>query len=356
MWNWLARPDDRPGPHAVPVGVAVAAGRQRVRQFLPVHEVGRAQVPPGRAQPLGEVLRAGRRRQAEQVVGALVEKRDDIAYWCLVGPAGKDPRRPAWDERTWSMCSLWCFSPLSVVAARGGGERAALVPASGPGRGQGESSGASSRSAARGAAAPGNRWQRTWRPGPGYSGPGMVVSHTAIRAGQRAANGQPCSPGRAAPGRPAAAGAGPAAWPSAPGHRSHQELGVGVAGVGDQFPARSRLQDLARVHDQGVAGGIAGAGQVVGDQQHPDAALRAQVGQQVQDAHPDRHVQHRGRLVSDDHPRPGREHARDGHPLPLPAGQLVRIALGDAGHGLQPDVAQQRGDGPGRQRPAAAVP
>ena len=72
----------------------------------------------------------------------------------------------------------------------------------------------------------------------------------------------------------------------------------------------------------------------------PEALL--QVHQQVDHLRLDRYVERRHRLVADDQPRLDGERARDADPLPLAAGELVRIALGVLRR--QADQAEQLGD------------
>ena len=90
----LTGAQDRPGPDAVAVRLAVTnAWCQRVRQLLPVDEISRAQAPPRRAHPLRKVQRPVRWGEAEQVVLAAVEERDDVTYRGVIGePAQISPR------------------------------------------------------------------------------------------------------------------------------------------------------------------------------------------------------------------------------------------------------------------------
>ena len=57
--------------------------------------------------------------------------------------------------------------------------------------------------------------------------------------------------------------------------------------------------------------------------------LPLQLEDQVQDPEPDRDVEHRDRLVGEDHLRLDRERARDRDALALAAGELVRVLLRD---------------------------
>ena len=60
------------------------------------------------------------------------------------------------------------------------------------------------------------------------------------------------------------------------------------------------------------------------DVQDRELELRAQLVEQVEDLEADRDVEHRDRLVGQQHPRPRGERARDRDTLALAAGQLVR--------------------------------
>ena len=95
--------------------------------------------------------------------------------------------------------------------------------------------------------------------------------------------------------------------------------------------------------------------QVVADHQQPDVPLVDQFRRQVQHLRLHHHVQRGGRLVRDDQPRVAGQRHRDHHPLPLPAGQLVRIR--PRAPRRQPDLLQQlrhAGVGVGGRRCRAA--
>ena len=115
------------------------------------------------------------------------------------------------------------------------------------------------------------------------------------------------------------------------GHRRKQQLGVGVPGVGQHVLDRPGLGDLAGVHHDQPVRYVPRAGDVVGDVEDGHAFLVAQLGHQVEQADPDRHVQHRDRLVGQDQPRPHGQRLGEADPLPLPAAQLVREALQHVG-------------------------
>ncbi len=68
------------------------------------------------------------------------------------------------------------------------------------------------------------------------------------------------------------------------------------------------------------------------------AELAPQLQEQVDDLRLDRHVERGDRLVADQHVGLHGQRARDGDALALPAGELVRIALGEIG--VEPDRAR----------------
>ena len=77
----------------------------------------------------------------------------------------------------------------------------------------------------------------------------------------------------------------------------------------------------------------------MGDEEIGELLCLLQIEQQIHDLRLDRHVERADRLIAHDEPRAHRERPRDAHPLPLPAGELVRIA---ASHiRAQPHPVQQ---------------
>ena len=92
----------------------------------------------------------------------------------------------------------------------------------------------------------------------------------------------------------------------------------------------------------------------MGDHQDTEAERLPQVEQQGQDLAPDRGVERRDRLVGHDQLGRHRQRARDQHPLPLAAGQLVRVAQEQPLGGPQPGRGQRRRDEL-RLAPALAV-
>ena len=112
-------------------------------------------------------------------------------------------------------------------------------------------------------------------------------------------------------------------------------------------------------HHQRI-GPLGGDRQVVGDEQDADPERLLELGEQVEDALLDRHVEARGRLVGHDQRGPGQHRQADQHPLEHAARQLVRIGPcrpgpGRSGRPGGRSRARARG-GRRRRRPAAARP
>src|SRR5439155_24953724 len=85
--------------------------------------------------------------------------------------------------------------------------------------------------------------------------------------------------------------------------------------------------DAAEVHDADPAAPreVARDREVMRDENDRPAELVAQREEQVEQADADGYVDHRHRLVGDDHARVDTERARDRDALALSAGELVRV-------------------------------
>ena len=105
-------------------------------------------------------------------------------------------------------------------------------------------------------------------------------------------------------------------------------------------PAGADLGDPAEIHHHHPVGDEAHDVQVVADEDVGQAELGLEVEEQVQDLRLHRLVQRRNRLVEEHQPRLQGERAGDVDPLALPAGDLVRIAPGEALR-LQADPGEQ---------------
>ena len=95
------------------------------------------------------------------------------------------------------------------------------------------------------------------------------------------------------------------------------------------------LDDPAEIHHRDPVGDVAHHRQIVRDEQVRQAELGLQPLEQVDDAGANRHVERRHGLVEHEQLRLERQRARDADPLPLAAGERLRIAVGVLG--LQAD-------------------
>ena len=125
------------------------------------------------------------------------------------------------------------------------------------------------------------------------------------------------------------------------GNRLEQQARVRMQGALEHAFCRTLLDDLTGVHDEHVVRHVTRAGEIVGDVEEREALVFLQVEDQVEDADPDRDVEHRGRLVGDEHGRLHGERSRDRDALPLAARQLVRVLVDVALRRHQPDRRQQ---------------
>ena len=122
-------------------------------------------------------------------------------------------------------------------------------------------------------------------------------------------------------------------------HGGEQRLGVRVQRLIVEIVAGRHLHDLAEVHHGDAVGDVLDDREVVGDEQVGQSELILQVLEQVDDLGLNRHVQRRDRLVRDDEVWVGGQRAGDADALPLAAGELVRIAVGEVG--VETDRLQQ---------------
>ncbi len=106
--------------------------------------------------------------------------------------------------------------------------------------------------------------------------------------------------------------------------------------------AGTDLDNLSEVHHRYAVADPFDHRHVVGNEQVGQAERILQIEHQVDDLGSYRDVERRDGLVGDDDPGPQRQRARQCDPLPLAAGELVRIALC---MGLRKaDVLEQRSD------------
>ena len=109
------------------------------------------------------------------------------------------------------------------------------------------------------------------------------------------------------------------------GFGGQQHLGIWVLWPVKNLCCRPGFDDGTILHHADPVGDLAHDGQVVGDEQHRHAGIAFQIGQQIEDLRLNGHVQCGRRLIRDQQVRPVGQRHRDHHPLPLPAGELMRI-------------------------------
>ncbi len=117
-----------------------------------------------------------------------------------------------------------------------------------------------------------------------------------------------------------------------------------MARPGEHLLRGSGLHDPTEVHHGDPVGDVPGQPEVVGDDQHAEPELLAELEQQRQDLAADRGVERGHRLVGDQQLGSHRERAGDQHALPLPAGQLVGVAQEERLRRAQPGGRQGGGD------------
>jgi len=110
-------------------------------------------------------------------------------------------------------------------------------------------------------------------------------------------------------------------------NRGQQGLGVGVDGPLVELLGRRDLHDLAQVHDRDAVRHVPDHAQVVSDEDVGKVQLVLQVIEQVDHLGADRDVEGGDRLVGDDQLRVQGQRPGHADPLPLAAGELVRIAV-----------------------------
>ena len=96
------------------------------------------------------------------------------------------------------------------------------------------------------------------------------------------------------------------------------------------------LDDPARVHDGDPVRDVANCVHVVRDEHQPESKAVLQIVEEIQDLGTNRHIQGRGRLISNDDVRIQREGTGDGDALPLATrdlpGKHVKDRIGQANH------------------------
>ena len=105
--------------------------------------------------------------------------------------------------------------------------------------------------------------------------------------------------------------------------------------------ARTALDDLPGVHHEQLVGDVARRGDVVGDVEQRELEATAQVVKQGEHLESDGDVQHRDRLVGEEHAGAGGESAGERDPLPLAARELVGVLLEELPGGRETHLSHQ---------------
>ena len=114
-----------------------------------------------------------------------------------------------------------------------------------------------------------------------------------------------------------------------------------MARLADQVARRGQFHGAAQIHHHDAVRDMFDHAQIMGDENHRQAHLFLQIGQQVHHLRPDRHIQRRHWLITDHQlgfqdQRPG-----DADALTLPAGKFMGIAVQLVGQQADPlhDIA-----------------
>ena len=166
------------------------------------------------------------------------------------------------------------------------------------------------------------------------------MSHGSKRFGQRGWKRQPGGTSVGSGSSPLSSSRFPPPPAAGTGTAVDQRLRVGMLRALDHVDRRSLLDDPAQIHDRDPVAQRPGEAEVVGDEDQRQVAAPLELEQHGEDLRPHRGVEHRDRLVAD---QPlGLEHQGRGDrdPLALAAGELVRVAVGEA-LGLEADVVER---------------
>src|SRR5258706_3108342 len=109
--------------------------------------------------------------------------------------------------------------------------------------------------------------------------------------------------------------------------RGEKRLRIRVPRPREELALVGELDDLAEIHHGDARCDVLHDREVVGDEEVGHAEALLQILQEVYYLSLDGNVERGDRLVADDHARLDRDRARDADTLPLPARELVRVAL-----------------------------
>ena len=109
-------------------------------------------------------------------------------------------------------------------------------------------------------------------------------------------------------------------------HRRQQRQCIGVLRIFKDRSARPNFNDAAKIHDTDMMRHPFHHRHIMADEQVGQAQIFLQLHHQVQNLRLHRHIERRDRLIRHDQLGVDGQSAGDGHPLALPAGQLMRKA------------------------------
>ena len=176
-------------------------------------------------------------------------------------------------------------------------------------------------------------WAATWHaadwPGAISTRFGVTWWQSSIAIGHRSRNRQPGVGSTTLGGSPAVMDDVTANGERGSGTAATSSWVYGCFGSASTSSIGPGLHHVARVHDDHPVGDVAGTRDVVGDVEERDTLLLPQVRHQVEQTDADRDVQHRHRLVGEDHLGPVGQGLREADALALSAGELIGVAVED---------------------------
>ena len=146
-----------------------------------------------------------------------------------------------------------------------------------------------------------SRQRATCPGGPAAAESGATLRQASKTSGQRGANRQPGNWSRRSGGAPGRKRGGRSSC--RPGMLARSDCVYGIERAPQDLLGGAELAHLARVDDRDAVAQVAGERQVVGDEEHRDAALGLELLEQVHDLRLDAHVERAGGLVEDEQRR-----------------------------------------------------
>ena len=188
---------------------------------------------------------------------------------------------------------------------------------------------------------PGRRGRPPGARRPARRSTGVTVAQASMASGQRQRNRQPGLGSITFGGSPLSVSAATPSGARGSGTADSSSCVYGCFGLASTSSIGPASAIWPGVHHDQPVRDVPGARDVVRDVEDRDALLVAQLRHQVEQADPDRHVEHGDRLVGQDQLRPRRQRLGEADPLPLAAAQLVREALQHLG--AEPDHLEAPG-------------